>query len=98
VGGSRLATITTLRSAPNPFTGGTTLYLSGPPTAAARVLIFDAAGRLVRNAWEGRPDGREEAISWDGRDQSGRQAPAGIYLVRVESTAGGALGRLAKVQ
>jgi flagellar hook assembly protein FlgD len=98
VGGSRLATVTTLRTVPNPFGGATTLYLSGPPAAAARVVIFDAAGRKVRTAWEGRLDGREIPIAWDGKDQAGRETPAGIYLVRVESTAGEAMGRLVKTR
>jgi flagellar hook assembly protein FlgD len=37
-------------------------------------------------------------ITWDGKDRSGRDAPAGIYLVRVESTGGQALGRLVKTR
>ena len=59
---------------------------------------FDAAGRLVRTAWEGSLDGHDISITWDGCDQSGREAPAGIYLVRVESTAGEAMGRLVKTR
>jgi hypothetical protein len=31
-------------------------------------------------------------ITSDGKDQSGREAPEGIYLVRVESGAGEAVG------
>jgi hypothetical protein len=93
-----LLALTTLRASPNPFTGSTTLRLSGPPAAAARILIFDATGRLVRTAWEGSLDGREVTITWDGRDQSGRETPAGIYLLRVESTGGEAVGRLVKMQ
>ena len=98
VGDAGLAMITTLRAAPNPFTGSTTLRLSGPPAISARVLVFDAAGRLVRTAWEGSLDGREVTIIWDGKDQSGRETPAGIYLLRVESTAGEAIGRLVKTR
>jgi flagellar hook assembly protein FlgD len=90
--------ITTLRAAPNPFTGSTTLHLAGPPATSARVLIFDAVGRLVRTVWEGSLDGRGVSIIWDGRDQSGREMPAGIYLVRVESTGGEVMGRLVKTR
>lgn len=90
--------ITTLRATPNPFTGSTTLHLSGPPATSARVLIFDAAGRLVRTVWEGSLDGREVALTWDGHDQSGREAPAGIYLLRVESAGGVATGRLVRLE
>jgi hypothetical protein len=100
---------TTLRVAPTPFTRSTTMRLAGPAATSARVLIFDAVGRLVRTAWDGNLDGREMTIVWDGRDQSGREVPAGIYLVRVKSTApaggtppkgstsGEATGRLVKM-
>jgi hypothetical protein len=54
------------------------------------------SGRLVRTAWQAGLDGHEVAIAWDGRDDSGRRAPAGVYLVRVESGAGAAVGRLVK--
>ena len=97
-GSSTNAVLTTLRVTPNPFVGNTTMYLAGPSATSARVLIFDAAGRLVRTAWEGSLDGREVTITWDGRDQSGRETPAGIYLVRVEGAAVETTGRLVKTQ
>ncbi len=98
VAGTGLATITALQAAPNPFITNTTIHLSGPPAASARVLIFDAGGRLIRTAWQGSLDGRRMAIPWDGRDQAGREAPAGIYLVRVESAGGEPLVRLVKTR
>jgi flagellar hook assembly protein FlgD len=93
-----LTAVITLRVSSSLFADGTTLHLDGPPATLARVLIFDAAGRLVRTAWEGSLDGREVTISWDGKDQSGREVPAGIYLLRAQSPAGEALGRLVKTQ
>ena len=95
---------TRLRVTPNPFTGSITLYIAGPAATSARVRIFDAAGRLVRVAWEGVLDGRERAITWNGKDQAGRDAPSGIYLVRVQSMAssggmrGETIGRLVKTR
>jgi flagellar hook assembly protein FlgD len=37
-------------------------------------------------------------LAWDGRDSSGRDAPTGIYLVRLTSTSGDAVKRLVKIQ
>jgi hypothetical protein len=93
VGDPGLATVTTLRAAPNPFVGGTTLRLAGPPATLARVAIVDAEGRRVCTLWRGRMDGHEAALAWDGRDVSGREVPTGIYLARVEDAAGATLGR-----
>jgi hypothetical protein len=53
---------------------------------------------LVRTAWEGRLDCREVVITWNGKDQLGREAAAGVYRVREESAAGEALGRLVGTQ
>ncbi len=48
-------------------------------------------------AWKGTLDGREVTTAWDGNGQSGREASAGIYLLRAESEAGEAMGRLVRV-
>jgi hypothetical protein len=43
-------------------------------------------------------DGRETTITWDAMAHSGRSTPAGVYLVRVESGAGEAVGSVAKTR
>ena len=96
--GRELAAVLGVRAAPNPFTGSTALWVSGPQATAARILIFDAAGRLVRTAWNGTLTGHTFAVTWDGRDDSGREAPAGIYLVRAEGVSGRAVGRLVMIR
>ena len=65
---------------PTPFRG--TVRLTPPGTGPARAEIFDPAGRLVRVLE--RVDGNAP-LEWDGRDDAGREAPAGIYLVRLTS-------------
>jgi len=97
VGDPGLATSTTLRAAPNPFIGTTTLHVAGPPATVARVAIVDAEGRRVRTVWTGRMDGHEATLAWDGRDASGREVPTGIYLARAEDAAGATLGRPVRV-
>jgi hypothetical protein len=98
VEGEELDSVLGVRAKPNPFAGSVSLRVAGPKATAARVLIFDAAGRLVRTAWNGMLNGRAFNVTWDGRDDSGRQAGTGIYMVRLESGSGSATGRLVKLR
>jgi hypothetical protein len=60
--------------------------------------IFDVAGRLVRRLPPIEAAGGPHRLEWDGRDDGGRMAPAGVYLVRVTSPDGVATTRVAKVR
>lgn len=64
--------------APNPARSGVRI-LRGE-TTRGDVLVFDAAGRLVRRLRGGAD------LEWDGRDETGRHASAGSYFVRDETT------------
>ena len=92
--GGELVTVLSVTATPNPFSGSVTLRVVGPKGTAARILVFNAAGRLVRTAWNGTLTGHAFAVRWDGRDDAGRDAPAGIYLVRAEGTSGSVIGRM----
>lgn len=63
---------------PNPFSLRTTITAPAA-LATGTVRIYDVRGRLVREL-RGAP-GRA-SFEWDGRDQRGDRASAGIYLVR----------------
>jgi hypothetical protein len=66
---------------PNPARGGTQVLAGdGSP-----VEIFDVTGRRVAGL-AGGPAGQ----SWDGRDETGRTLPAGVYFCRPASGAGSA--------
>jgi FlgD Ig-like domain len=72
-------------STPNPFRTTTSFVISAPREGDAEIRIFDARGRLVRRLDQRLPAG-PHAIRWDGRDETGRQAPSGVlfYEVTVE--------------
>lgn len=77
-----------LRVQPNPFGARTTVSFDLPRATAARVAVYDTAGRLVRDLAAGaRPAGRND-VSWDGRDAAGRAVAAGVYLVRLSTHEG----------
>ncbi|MFO7610447.1 MAG: family 16 glycosylhydrolase [Candidatus Krumholzibacteriia bacterium] len=71
---------------PNPFNPSTTLAFTVPEAATVRLTVHDVAGRLVRTlaAGEAVAAGRHERV-WDGRDESGHAAAAGVYLGRLEA-------------
>jgi hypothetical protein len=72
-----------LRVAPNPFRGGTRLSFALPEPGPARLCVIDLQGRVVRRlSLEAMAMGGSE-FRWDGRDESGRVLPAGVYLGRV---------------
>jgi len=75
-----------LRAAPNPFAGTVEIF-AALPSGDAKVFdtpttleIYDARGRCVRTLpLAARSAGRAVA-GWDGRDEAGREAPAGVYF------------------
>jgi flagellar basal-body rod modification protein FlgD len=56
------------------------------PTSSATVTISDGSGRTVRTASLGSLSAGDASISWDGRDSSGAQLPAGAYTFSVSAT------------
>jgi hypothetical protein len=75
----------------NPFRRSVTLRYSLPQPATVRLAVYDAAGRVVRGLAD---SGSEKvapgvySVGWDGRDGHGRQAAAGIYFYRLETSLG----------
>jgi hypothetical protein len=70
--------------APNPLRVSTTMHLALPRDAHVSLAVFDQQGRRVRTLIEGSQPAGERAIVWDGCDDGGRLAPAGLYFVRLQ--------------
>ena len=70
--------------APNPFEGTTSLSFV-VPEGPVELTIYDVAGRRVRTLVSGiRGAGRHDVV-WDGRGDTGRSVPAGVYFARLEA-------------
>lgn len=78
----RPAPLARLTASPNPFTRTTAISLPPAVDCPGGVTVHDAAGRLVRVLAVGRSPSAGGTVTWDGRDDSGRRAPPGVYLVR----------------
>jgi glucose/arabinose dehydrogenase len=64
-------------AAPNPFLESVTFEVAGSG-AVTSVTILDPSGRRVRRWMTS-----ATRATWDGKDEAGREAPPGLYLVRV---------------
>ena len=71
------------RPAPNPARALVRLELTLVEPGAARVEVFDLAGRRVRSLAEGPFAAGTTPLVWDLEDGRGRRAASGVYLVRV---------------
>ena len=70
---------------PNPFNPVTELrYRLGRETGVA-LRVFDLAGRLVRTLVQEQQPAGSYAVIWNGRDENGSAAPAGLYFGRLET-------------
>lgn len=70
---------------PNPFSGKTAISYQLAAGGQVKIAVYNVAGRLVRTLVDqAQPSGRY-SVTWDGRDQAGRQAPAGVYLYRLQA-------------
>jgi hypothetical protein len=85
------ATFELAPSYPNPLrlaetNAAGTIRFGLPTTAAVRLTIFDLSGRLVRTLVAGQSlDAGYHEVRWDGADEQGRSAAAGIYIYRLEA-------------
>jgi len=69
-----------LASRPNPFAHETTLRFRMSAGGPANLAIYGPSGRLVRTILSGPLPAGEHTAIWDGRDESDRPVPAGIYF------------------
>jgi flagellar hook assembly protein FlgD len=45
-------------------------------------VLYDVSGRALRTLLDGRYEAGTQDLVWDGRDERGLVAPAGLYFVR----------------
>jgi hypothetical protein len=83
---------------PNPFNPTTVLRFDLPSAGPVRLVVYDPAGRLVRQLAGGvRPAG-SYAVVWDGRDATGRGVGSGVYVARLEAGAASGITKMILVR
>ena len=84
---------------PNPFRASTMLRFDLLSESRVRLVIYDVAGRTVRNLYDraAAPAG-SYTVTWDGRDDAGQGIPGGIYFYRLETDRGSESARVARLR
>ncbi len=72
-------------SGQNPFAAMARLTLALPGREQASVRIYSVTGRLVRTLDAGFLEAGIWTLEWNGRDESGRELPSGVYVARLEA-------------
>lgn len=90
--------VNALKCYPNPF--GSILSIEGTLTKAGNMSlsIYNIKGQSVKKLHQGWADKGEMTYSWDGRDDSGRDMPSGVYLIKMQSQHGTELHKICKAK
>ncbi len=83
---------------PNPARGEVRLTLALPAAGRADVEVVDLAGRRIATLHRGVAPAGSLALRWDGRDESGSLAPAGVYYARARTAGGVAETRFVRLR
>jgi len=69
---------------PNPFNAQTTLRFTLPQTAQIQLTIYNTMGQKIRTLINGMHPAGEQTISWDSRNENGKDVASGTYFYRLE--------------
>lgn len=78
-------TSVTMTASPNPFKQNTEIALCLPAKAMVKIDIYNLKGQLVRSLQQDVLSQGEHKFIWDGRENNGSPAAAGIYLCTVKT-------------
>jgi aminopeptidase N len=73
---------------PNPARDGVTIRYRLPAHGRAHVRVYDAAGRMVADVYDGILAAGVGELRWDGNTPSGERAAPGAYFCRVQAAGG----------
>ncbi len=68
---------------PNPFNPMTVIRFALPTTQDVELSVFDVRGQRVRTLVHGTMPAGHHEVTWQGRDEGGRQVASGTYFYRL---------------
>ncbi|MCU0606081.1 MAG: T9SS type A sorting domain-containing protein, partial [Candidatus Edwardsbacteria bacterium] len=87
-----------LRHSPNPFTATAEISFQTAAEGPVELAVYNGIGQRVRTLVDRRLGPGLHAARWDGRNDAGRRLAAGVYLCRLQTTAGAAAQRMVLVK
>jgi hypothetical protein len=70
---------------PNPFRDRTQISYALPTEGNVSLRVYDATGRTVRTLASGHQRAGSYSVTWDSRDNRGREVPRGVYFYRLDT-------------
>lgn len=70
---------------PNPFNPKTTIRFALPQPGRVRLTIYNLLGQQIRTLINGQMSAGFHEISWEGREETGREVSSGVYFYRLET-------------
>jgi len=74
-----------MQNYPNPFNPETAIRFVVPQASHVNVTIYNLRGETIRQLVSKNYAAGAHVLSWDGRDDSGRQAASGVYLYQIRT-------------
>jgi hypothetical protein len=65
---------------PSPFSATTRVSFATAARGEVSLEVCDASGRVVRDLVDGTQEPGMHSVTWDGRDEAGRELPSGVYF------------------
>ena len=69
---------------PNPFQSDTEIRFQLPKSSIVRLSIYNSLGQMVKPLIDATLPVGEHHAKWDGREATGKDAPAGVYYCQIE--------------
>lgn len=70
---------------PNPFNPSTTISYQLPKAENVRIIVYDLAGRQVRELINEYKESGSHTSQWDGRNHAGQIVATGLYIYKIQS-------------
>lgn len=72
---------------PNPFNPSTQIRFAVPEAARIKIVVYNMLGERIRTLVDARKAAGVHSVTWDARDDRGRNVASGVYIYRLEAIA-----------